>query len=48
MMMWELLSKNGFARVEAKSGRERFSCSHGTKAKSSDQPLQNGDENNQQ
>ena len=48
MMMWELLSKNGCARVEAKSGRERFSCSHGTKAKSSDQPLQNSDENNQQ
>ena len=48
MMMWELLSKNGFSRVEAKSGRGRFSCSHGSKAKISDQPLQNGDENNQQ
>ena len=25
VMMWELLSKNGFSRVEAKSGRGRFS-----------------------
>lgn len=48
MIMWELLSKNGFTRIEAKSGRERFSWSYGAKAKCSDQSLQNGDENNEE
>lgn len=48
MIMWELVSKSCFARIEAKSGRERFPCSRSTREESGDEPSQNNDENNQE
>ena len=44
MIMWETVSKNCFARIEAKSGRQRFRVDSTNKNTSGDQPSKTSDE----
>ncbi|KAJ7374457.1 hypothetical protein OS493_007563 [Desmophyllum pertusum] len=45
MIMWEVVSKSCFARIEAKSGRQRFPCTGSITTVGGDHLSQNTDEN---